>query len=212
MADTPGIVRFPDNLDSADSLIRVGNGLVSTLVADLSPTADNCTLASTANWPPTGVATIQKRIAKDVDGETLLLPVGAPEIISFETSGGNNLVNMLRGQQGTTPAQHDAGDYVEVRITAGHHQTLATAVLALENYLFALPGKFIVGETPTGAVNGINAAFTSEFDFVPESVVVLVNGVAQRRVTDFNTSGTRNITLTDAPTIGDALRINYIIP
>lgn len=211
MADTPGIVKFPVSLDSADSLIRAGNGLVTTLVADITAGQLSFAVANAASWPATGIATIQKRAAATIGAETVYLPTGPLEIITFERSG-NTLQNCLRGQQGTTALGFQAGDYIECRITALHHETLKTAILAVETYLFALSGKFVFGETPTGSVNGANATFTSQFNFVPESVVVLVNGLEQRRVTDFNTSGTQTIILSDAPLTGESVRINYIIP
>lgn len=210
MADTPGIVKFPTALDSPDSLIRVGNGLVTTLAADITAGQTSFVVTNAAGWPATGIATIQKRTAATIGAETVYLPTGPLEIITFELSG-NTLSNVLRGRQGTAAIAHQAGDYIECRITALHHQALRDAILNLEGQVFGWQ-KFIFGETPTGAVNGSNAAFQSLFDFVPESVVVLVNGVEQRRVTDFNTSGTRNITLTEAPLTGESVRINYIIP
>lgn len=211
MSDTPGIVKFPTALDSADSLIRAGNGLVTTLSADITAGQLSFAVANAASWPATGIATIQKRVAETIGAETVYLPTGPLEIITFERSG-NTLQNCLRGQQGTTALGFQAGDYIECRITALHHETLKTAILAVETYLFALSGKFVFGETPTGSVNGANATFTSQFNFVPESVVVLVNGLEQRRVTDFNTSGTQTIILSDAPLTGESVRINYIIP
>lgn len=210
MADTPGIVKFPAALDSADSLIQAGNGLVTTLTAGIIAGQLSFGVVNATNWPATGIATIQKRIAATVGAETVYLPTGMLEIVNFERSG--NTLTVTRGQQGTADVPHDAGDYIECRITALHHETLKTAILAVETYLFALSGKFVFGETPTGSINGSNATFTSQFNFVPESVVVLVNGLEQRRVTDFNTSGTQTIILADAPQVGESVRINYVIP
>lgn len=73
------------------------------------------------------------------------------------------------------------------------------------------PAATIVsGETPAGAVDGSNATFTAAYDFVPESVVVDINGLAQRRVADFNTSGQRTVILSESPEVGDAVRISYL--
>lgn len=69
--------------------------------------------------------------------------------------------------------------------------------------------NFVYDETPVGAMNGSNATFTSEFEFVPESVEVLLNGIAQTRINDFNTSGTQTIILTVSPISSETLRINY---
>lgn len=72
------------------------------------------------------------------------------------------------------------------------------------------PGNDIVlGEEPTGVINGSNATFTTDHAFVPGTVVVRVNGLSQRLVTDFQTSGTNTITLTDSPQPGDHLAVDY---
>lgn len=209
MADTPGIVKFPAAVDSPDSLIRVGNGLVTTLAADLAPGQLSCVVTNAVAWPVTGIATIQKRLAETIGAEVVYLPTGPLEIVNFERSA--NTLTLQRAQQGTLDIQHDAGAYIECRITALHHSVLSQAIIALENYLTGLPTKFIFGEMPSGAVNGSNPTFTSEFDFVPESVVVLLNGLEQQRIVDFNTSGNRTVTLTVSPNSGESVRLNYII-
>jgi len=67
----------------------------------------------------------------------------------------------------------------------------------------------IIGETPTGAINGSNATFLSAFNFIPESVEVVVNGLIQRVVTDYNTTGLTTVILTTAPLTGESIRLNY---
>lgn len=67
----------------------------------------------------------------------------------------------------------------------------------------------VYGEVPTGAINGSNATFTTEFDFVPETVQVILNGMIQKLVQDYNTSGTQTITLNVSPSSGETLTINY---
>lgn len=67
----------------------------------------------------------------------------------------------------------------------------------------------VYGEVPTGTINGSNATFTTEFDFVPETVQVILNGLVQKLVQDYNTSGTQTITLNVSPTSGETLTINY---
>ncbi len=71
------------------------------------------------------------------------------------------------------------------------------------------PGVVVVGETPSGAVNGSNATFTSLSPFVPESVEVMINGLYQKRVRDFNTSGVQTIILSSSPNAGELILINY---
>lgn len=70
-------------------------------------------------------------------------------------------------------------------------------------------GSFVIGETPSGAVNGSNATFTTAQNFVPESVQVFINGVSQTNTVDYTTSGTTTITLNVSPVSGDYIRVNY---
>lgn len=70
-------------------------------------------------------------------------------------------------------------------------------------------GIMVTGEIPAGAINGSNATFTAAFNFIPESVEVQINGLVQRRVTDFNTTGTQTIILTSSPTPGETVQVDY---
>jgi hypothetical protein len=72
-------------------------------------------------------------------------------------------------------------------------------------------GSFVIGETPSGLVNGSNAIFQSLFPFTPESLQVFVNGVSQALTIDYTTSGTQTINLSVSPILGDIIRINYKI-
>lgn len=152
MADTPGIVKFPAALDSPDSGIRVGNGLVTTLSADLPAGQLSVGVANASAWPATGIATIQKRVAATVGAETVYLPTGALEIINFERSG--NTLALQRGQQGTADIGHDAGDYIECRITAEHHAFLRDALLSVEGKLGAGATLPAAGQALRGTANG----------------------------------------------------------
>lgn len=67
----------------------------------------------------------------------------------------------------------------------------------------------VIGETPVGLVNGSNATYTVAFDFDPTSVEVFINGVRQKRVIHFNTSGLVTIIFADSPQTGDLLQVNY---
>ena len=70
-------------------------------------------------------------------------------------------------------------------------------------------GVFVIGETPSGLVNGSNATFTTISQFVPESVQVFINGISQTNVIDYITSGTNTIILNISPVVGDYIRTNY---
>ena len=69
----------------------------------------------------------------------------------------------------------------------------------------------VIGEVPTGTVNGTNKVFYTSQPYVPGSLEVAVNGLIQKRVTHVvetdPTSGT--FTFDDAPLTGDLLTINY---
>ena len=69
---------------------------------------------------------------------------------------------------------------------------------------------FVINEEPNGSVNGSNATFTVDFNFIPESVDVKVNGLTQKRVDDFNTTGTQTVILVNSPTSGENILISYI--
>lgn len=68
---------------------------------------------------------------------------------------------------------------------------------------------FVIGEIPTGAINGQNATFTALQNFVPLSVDVILNSTVQTYGTDYVTTGSTIIILNVAPVSGDILRLNY---
>lgn len=70
-------------------------------------------------------------------------------------------------------------------------------------------GSFIIGETPTGAINGSNAQFTTAQNFDPASVSVFLNGVNIINGVDYITTGQNTILLNVSPVNGDYLRVNY---
>jgi hypothetical protein len=69
----------------------------------------------------------------------------------------------------------------------------------------------IVGEVPSGAVNGSNAVFTTARAYIAGTVDIRVNGLSQARTTHFTetspSAGT--ITLGDAPDTGDVITVSY---
>lgn len=72
-------------------------------------------------------------------------------------------------------------------------------------------GSFVIGETPTGQINGSNVQFMTAQSFVPETVQVFVNGVSQTLTVDYVTTGTTTILLSVSPIVGDYIRVNYKI-
>lgn len=72
-------------------------------------------------------------------------------------------------------------------------------------------GSFVIGEMPSGLINGSNVQFTTAQSFVPETVQVFVNGVSQTLTVDYVTTGTTTILLSVSPIVGDYIRVNYKI-
>ena len=70
--------------------------------------------------------------------------------------------------------------------------------------------NFIVNEVLSGLINGMNNSFTTEFDFVPESLEVLINGVTQEKIVDYINVGARTILFTQSIELGDKLLVNYL--
>ncbi len=71
-------------------------------------------------------------------------------------------------------------------------------------------GGQVTNETLTGAVNGINATFTTAHNFVPGTVEVFLNGLAQKIVNDFQTIGQNTIVLVNSPGSGERITANYL--
>jgi hypothetical protein len=76
-----------------------------------------------------------------------------------------------------------------------------------------IDGKFIakgwVQEVPTGTVNGSNTAFTlSTAPREPDVVQVYLNGIRQRKTTDYSISGT-TITFVSAPVTDQSVYVEY---
>lgn len=68
----------------------------------------------------------------------------------------------------------------------------------------------VMGEIPTGLINGANATFTSLSPFIPEKLIVERNGITQRKNIDYTTTGNNTINLTFSPDTGESILINYI--
>lgn len=70
----------------------------------------------------------------------------------------------------------------------------------------------VISETPAGAVNGINATFTTAFSFVPGTEEVYIEGVKLKKLVDYNTTGATQLDLYVAPLTGETIQVNYFKP
>lgn len=100
----------------------------------------------------------------------------------------------------------------EVVITATEKEVQAIEAMdTLVIYQGGVPSdQWVVGEIPTGTVDGSNATFTTAFDFVPESVEVFLETCRLGLLDDYNTSGTRTIIFYVSPLAGEKIKINYL--
>ena len=71
------------------------------------------------------------------------------------------------------------------------------------------PDNRVIGETPAGAVNGINATFTSLSAFNPATVEVFVSGLLMYLGSDYTTAGASTLLLADSPQINENVTLNY---
>ena len=69
----------------------------------------------------------------------------------------------------------------------------------------------IFNEEPAGLINGSNNVFTTSASFQPGKVSVFINGLIQKIVTHYQTTGNNTILLNDTLTVGDQIQVNYII-
>jgi hypothetical protein len=86
--------------------------------------------------------------------------------------------------------------------------TAISAALASTDYM--APSSFVTRETPTGAVNGVNASFVLSFPPLPNTESVFLNGLLQEpgAGNDYTISS-NTITMLNIPATGDRLRVNY---
>lgn len=70
-------------------------------------------------------------------------------------------------------------------------------------------GSIVAGEIPVGLINGSNGTFTTAFSFVPETFEVFINGLRQKLIEDYNTSGGNSFTLISAPLTDEEVLVGY---
>ena len=69
----------------------------------------------------------------------------------------------------------------------------------------------VVGETPSGAIDGTNRAYTTANTFVAGSTAVYINGLREWLGRDYTETSSTVITLTAAAVAGDEIRIDYLV-
>jgi len=74
----------------------------------------------------------------------------------------------------------------------------------------SVSSKLVMGEVPTGAINGINKTFTVANAVFGNAIDVFLNGLLQKRTDDYTFTSPATITFTDAPVTDSNLLVDYI--
>jgi hypothetical protein len=70
--------------------------------------------------------------------------------------------------------------------------------------------RIVTNEVPLGAINGSNAIFTTQFNFVGGTESITINGVEAKVTLDYNITGVNQITLAYSLNPGEEILIDYI--
>lgn len=154
-----------------------------------------------------------------IDGREVQLRV-SDKYIQWRYKGEAFWVNLtelekLRGPQGKPGAKGDKGDRGE-RGVAGY----AGAAGLRGPQGFTGPAgpqgpagagaDTVSNEVPSGTIDGLNTLFTTAFNFTSGSTELYINGLRQKLILHYTESAISQITLDDAPQVGDILTVDYI--
>ncbi len=68
----------------------------------------------------------------------------------------------------------------------------------------------VYGEVPAGVVNGVNATFSTSFSFRANTERLYLNGVRQKRVSDYTVSPPSTVIFVLPPRTNDHILIDYL--
>lgn len=205
-----GYLTNPASAEKVYVTARPGNADTFTIVRAQTPT--------TAKTIATGWIFANSIFADDVFGSTQVM-----NEIPAGTVNGTNAV-FTTAAAFTSIAVHKNGlrllpgagnDYT---VTANNQITFASAPATGSN----LTVDYITGsqvmingsnsqieETPAGTVNGLNPTFTASRTYVSNTLEVYINGIKQKRGIHFTEGSSGAFTMSDAPSIGDDILIQY---
>lgn len=70
----------------------------------------------------------------------------------------------------------------------------------------------VVGEVPSGAVDGVNKNFVTALNVKTNSLAVFVNGLRQKQTLDYTVTGANTFQFNVAPALGDLVTVDYVVP
>jgi len=74
----------------------------------------------------------------------------------------------------------------------------------------AVSDQLVMGEVPTGDIDGNNKIFTVSEDVFGNAIDVFLNGLLQKRTDDYTFTSPNTITFAVAPPSGSNLVVDYI--
>ena len=74
----------------------------------------------------------------------------------------------------------------------------------------AVSDQLVMGEVPSGTINGTNKIFTVANDVFGNAIDVFLNGLLQKRTDDYTFTSPKTITFDSAPPTGSNLLTDYI--
>src|ERR1051325_11008499 len=165
---TPGTVRYPTNVDTLESLIRIKDTKALTTLSSAM------TSSSTAAVVPTGGTG-----KFDTTGAIMI----DDEIMYYSTKTSTGFAGpLVRGACGTTAVRHNAGSSVRSPLTACHHTVLAESIIATQAKL----NTAVVG--PSSATDNAVARFDLNTGKLIQDSLITISDFGEMAVSMANQS------------------------
>lgn len=142
------------------------------------------------------------------------------ELLSGTIDGTNKIFTTTRDFQSIMPFKNGVGMHVgdDFTVTGTNQITFVVAPTtgskitasywSTANYNITGSNSTVFKETPAGAVNGVNGTFTTSRGYLPGTLQVYVNGLAQSSLATETNPATGVFTI-DAPTTGADVSVSY---
>jgi hypothetical protein len=149
-----GETHYPAAIDQHRNLLIAANNKAATLATDITSAALEMTVNEDISlWPSSGALTLDVRTSATLESS---------EICYYEGIGGQSLFISQRGIDGTSAKPFFAGDRVELREIARHHNVIADAIIAIET---EVDTKSVVGHAHAiASITGLDEALASKLD------------------------------------------------
>lgn len=182
--------------ESLDVATDLATGTINATTVEITSSTGNNVTVPAATATDAGVMPAADKVK--TDHLTVTQAVNLDELEAESA----NLVTL----SGVASDATDLGTFTGT--TIADNVTNKAALQTLETALEAQAISFADNETPGGAVNGTNTAFTLANTPTAGSVHVYRNGVLQALTTDYTIAGT-TITFVSAPLTGNIIRASY---